>query len=191
MDARTRFFDYDEVLRELKDAIKRDINTSMVCRVAKDSDGHTAVLQPLVKAIVQKADGTSEYVSLPSIPDVPIKFPSGGGHILTHPLKEGDEVEANFHSMAFSGWFQNGGEQSPSSAAKQGLSFATCTPGLRSDPNKLQNYSPESAQFRTVDAKSCVDVSPQSVTTNRKDTISKLLDHGMTHDSEKILINCK
>lgn len=190
MDLRTRYDDFDEVLRQLEDNVRQKLWTSIPCTVSEDTDGHTVKLQPAVKAVQLMPDGTSKYVDMPPLLDVPVIFSGGGDHFATHPLKKGDEVLANLSARAMSAWHQSGGTQPPSSADLHGLSHATCTPGLRSDPKKLEKYSKDSFQVRTRDADSVVDVSQSAVTTNRKSTMSKLVDNGMTHESEKMLINC-
>lgn len=190
MDIRQRYEDFDEILRQLEDNVRQKMWTSIPCIVAEDSDGHTVKLQPAIKAVQLMADGTSKYVDMPPLLDVPVVFSGGGDHFATHPLKKGDEVHASISARAHSSWHQSGGTQPPSSADLHGLSHAICVPGLRSDPNKLEKYSPNSFQVRTRDADSVVDVSQKSVAMNRKSTLSMLVDNGMTHDSEKVLINC-
>ena len=190
MDIRQRYHDADEVLRQLEDNIRARLWTSIPCIVVEDSDGHTVKLQPAIKAVQLMPDGTSKYVDMAPLLDVPVVFPGGGDHFATHPVKKGDEVHASINSRAISAWHQSGGTQPPSSADVHGLSHAVCIPGMRSDPNKLEKYSTDSFQVRTRDANSVVDVSQSAVTTNRKSTMSKLVDNGMTHDSEKLLINC-
>lgn len=190
MDFRTRFEDHDEILRTLEDAAGSKLYTSMPCIVAEDSDGHTLKLQPAIKAVQLMPDGTSKYVDLPELLDVPVMFAGGGKQVMTHPIKKGDEVNAVFSARAMSAWHQSGGTQPPSSADMHGLSHAVAQPGLRSDPRKLEKYSPDSAQFRTLDGNGVVDVADGSVGMNRKGTKTHLVDHGMTHDSDKILINC-
>lgn len=190
MDIRQRYYDEDEKLRQLEDNIRQKLWTSIPCIVAEDSDGHTVKLQPAIKAVQLMPDGTSKYVDMPPLLDVPVLFSGGGDHFATHPLKKGDEVHASISARAVSAWHQSGGTQPPSSAELHSLSHATCIPGLRSDPNKLEKYSPNSFQVRTRDANSVVDVSQSAVAMNRKSTLSMLVDNGMTHDSEKVLINC-
>lgn len=191
MDIRQRYEDRDELLRQLEDNIRAKLWTSIPCIVMEDSDGHTVKLQPAIKAVQLMPDGTSKYVDMAPLLDVPVQFAGGGDHFATHPVKKGDEVSAHISARAMSAWHQSGGTQPPSSADLHGLSQATCIPGLRSDPNKLEKYSPDSYQVRTRDANSVVDVSQSAVTTFRKSTMSMLVDNGMQHDSEKVLINCK
>jgi hypothetical protein len=191
MDIRQRYEDADEVLRQLEDNIRARLWTSIPCVVAEDSDGHTVKLQPAIKAVQLMPDGTSKYVDMAPLLDVPVIFAGGGDHFATHPVKKGDEVHASISSRAISAWHQSGGTQPPSSADVHGLSHAVCHPGIRSDPNKLDKYSANSFQVRTRDANSVVDVSQTSVSANRKSTMSMLVDNGMQHDSEKVLINCK
>lgn len=207
LDPRYRWNDPDELLETLKDAVRQQSRTSIPVSVVEDSeDGHTIKLQPLVKAIIRKSDGTTEAVALPVLPDVPIHHPGGGGVTTTNAHKKGDEGWIIVSDASIDSWHQQGGVQAPPDTLSHALSDAVYIPGVRSDPRKLKGVSKNSTQTRTDDKQSVHDVSEAGVTSVRgtsvarvddetarlqKDGASTILD-GKTIQSvgSKILMNC-
>lgn len=183
-DVRERFYDPDEVLETLKDAVLARLPKSGPVMLSEDSeDGHTAKLQPTTKGIQRKVDGTTEAVALPEIPDVPIHFMSGNGITTTYALKKGQEGWLNPAALGIDGWHQQGGIQSPGDVRQHALADAVFVPGVRSDPNKLKGVSTNSTQTRTDDKKSVHDVSHTAITTVREDAAHQV--NGMAVQSEK------
>jgi hypothetical protein len=206
-DLRERLEDSDEVLETVKDAVLARLPKAGPVMLSEDSDdGHTAKLQPTVKGIQRKPDGTTEAVSLPQVPDVPVHFMSGNGITTTYAQKKGQEGWMIPAALGIDGWHQQGGVQSPGDVRQHALADAVFVPGVRSDPNKLKGVSTNSTQTRTDDKKSVHDVSHTAVTAVRessahqvngmavqsqKDGASHVVD-GMTiqNVAGKILLNC-
>lgn len=96
--------------------------------------------------------------------DYPVAMYGGGGMIVTFPIQAGDECLLMFSDACIDAWFQSGGTANPQlDRRRHDLSDAFALVGLRSLPRKLANYSTTSAQIRTDDGTTLVDVSPGSV----------------------------
>jgi hypothetical protein len=206
-DIRERYSDPDEIMETMKDAVRAQSRTSIPVSVVEDSeDGHTVRLQPLVKAIVRKPDGTTEAVQLPVLPDIPIHHSGGGGVTTTHAHKKGDEGWIVVSDASIDAWHQQGGVQAPPDTLSHAISDAVYLPGVRSDPRKLQGVSKASTQTRTDDKQSVHDVGDKGVTSVRGTSVVQATDDaarlqkngastivdGMTiqNVAGKILMNC-
>ena len=205
-DLRERGPDLLEIMQSLIDANLAAVMTSIPVKVVKDSDGHTVSLQPLIKSVFRQPDGSDKLVEFPVIQDAPVKFASGGGHTFTHPVKENDEGMALVSMRSMDNWHQQGGVQQPNDARMHDLSDSIYIPGVRSDKRKLEKVSTTSAQFRTDDGDSVVDVSGKGVVTSRKNSVVtvddtgietkrnssavKVTDSSVKTKASKVLLNC-
>lgn len=173
MDVRERWPHGEAALEEfvlsILDRRQSEMHTAMPVRVVKDSDGHTVALQPLIKRVMKKPDGSTELIDYPTLSDVPVQFASGGGVTTTHPIKEKDEGIAIIASRAFDNWFQQGGEQNQGDARMHDMSDAFYIPGVRSTPRKLKNVSTTSTQMRSDDGKHFTDLHPEKGITHSVD----------------------
>lgn len=109
----------------------------------------TCEVQPTIQGTVENENGTIESVNLPLLVDVPLVFPGGGGYILTFPLAAGNEVLVVFASRCIDAWWQSGGIQRPMEARMHDLSDGFAIPGPRSQPNRVNSISADSAQLRS------------------------------------------
>jgi hypothetical protein len=184
IDIRERFEDQTELLETVVDGVLSRLPKAGPVTLSEDSkDGHTAKLQPATKSVIRKPDGTTEEVTLPVIPDVPVHFMGGGGITTTFGLKSGNEGFSVPAALGIDGWHQQGGVQSPGDTRQHALWDAVFIPGIRSDPNKLKGVSPDSTQTRTDDKKSVHDVSHTAITTVREDSAHQV--NGMAIQAEK------
>lgn len=159
MDQRTRFDDLDEAIQSAVDGRLAELYTAVPVRfVSVDPQKQTAVLQPLTKARVRKPDGSEEWVSLPQIMDAPVHFPTGGGVAMTFPIQAGDEGLAIIASRSQDAWQQQGGEQQIPDTRVGDLSNAFVMAGFRSNPNALTAVSTQSAQIRSADGQTVIDI---------------------------------
>ena len=185
MDLREYFPDEEESLRAVLDSVRKRVWTAMPVRVTADSeDGHTVSLESTIKGQKIDKDGKVEHVDLPPFEKVPIRFASGGGATMTHPVKKGDEGIIIFAARPIDTWHQSGGVQQAHNTRMHDLSDGFYIPGVRSDPRKLEKYSKDSVQLRSDDGKHFVDLNPKEgtittsvddgkhVTTHSKDGIS-------------------
>lgn len=183
-DIRERFDDVTELLETVADSVMARLPKGGPVTLTEDSeDGHTAKLQPTAKAVIRKIDGTTELVTLPVLPDIPIHFMGGGGITTTHALKKGDEGLTVQAALGIDGWHQQGGVQSPGDTRQHAPADAFLIPGVRSDPRKLKGVSKNSSQTRTDDKQTVHDVSHTAVTSVREDAAHQV--NGMAVQSEK------
>jgi len=184
IDIRERFEDQTELLETVVDGVLSRLPKAGPVTLAEDSkDGHTAKLQPTTKAVIRKPDGTTEEVTLPVIPDVPVHFMGGGGITTTFGLKSGNEGFSVPAALGIDGWHQQGGVQSAGDTRQHAMWDALFIPGVRSDPNKLKGVSSDSTQTRTDDKQTLHDVSHTAVTAIRESTAHQV--NGNAVQSEK------
>jgi hypothetical protein len=69
---------------------------------------------------------------LPPIPDVPVKFPRGGGYRMVWPLNKGDEVTLHFHKWDPSR-FRVSGENSAANVYRDAGVYPIAIPGSESE----------------------------------------------------------
>ena len=88
-----------DVLEAFREALQRNMHTAMPAVVVSyDATTKTANVKPTCKQPVKvTGEHPSDeqgftYVELPTIPDVPVSFPSGGGYYVVFPLQPGDSV---------------------------------------------------------------------------------------------------
>lgn len=146
-------------------AIKSAINgllTALPAQIVRvDFATLTATVQPTIQAKVQKSDGSSAFVNLPELLDVPIVFPHGGGCSLTFPLGAGDEGLVVLSSVCIDSWWQSSGVQVPFEFRHNDLSDAFFIAGCWSKP-KVITASNSCAQLRTDDGSAFVQLDPAS-----------------------------
>lgn len=92
--------------------------------------------------------------------DVPIVLPRAGNCTLTMPIQQGDECLVIFGDMCIDGWWQAGGIQNQLDKRRHDLSDGFCIPGPWSQGRTLLNYSPTTAQLRSDDGQTIVEVDP-------------------------------
>lgn len=107
-------------------------------------------------------DPSGEYAwdQMPLLLDCPVVFPCGGGVTLTFPIKQGDEVLIVLASRCIDAWWQQGGIQNQAVLRMHDLSDGFVLPGVRSLPRVIPNVNTTTAQFRTDDGQTFVEVNP-------------------------------
>jgi hypothetical protein len=120
----------------------------------------TATVQMAIKGIVQDQTGKSQFVNLPLLVDVPVFFPRGGNCTLTFPIAKGDECLVVFASRCVDGWFQSGGIQVPQQPRMHSMSDGFALVGFFSQATKISGISTTTAQLRSNDGSTYVEVDP-------------------------------
>lgn len=120
----------------------------------------TATVQMAIKGIVQDQTGKSQFVNLPLLVDVPVFFPRGGNCTLTFPIAKGDECLVVFASRCVDGWFQSGGIQAPMQPRMHSMSDGFALVGFFSQATKISGISTSTAQLRSNDGSTYVEVNP-------------------------------
>jgi hypothetical protein len=161
-DQRERWNDLEEASRIAQEAHRSDIWTALPAIItAHDVATGTIKANPATKLKHVKQDGTSEWLQIPEVADVPLQYPGGGGASWTFPVKEGDEVLLVFSSRSIDKWHQEGGIQEQAAPFRMhDVSDGFAIPGFRSKPRKLSNISTTKAQLRTDDGTMVLEFDP-------------------------------
>lgn len=189
MDARTRLDGLDEAIQTAIDARVSSIHTAVPCTIVSvDMASQTCVLQPTLKARIQKPDGSLEWVSYPQITDAPLHFPSGGSVSITFPVQAGDEALAIIPDRSPDAWQQSGGEQQLVDVRMHDLSSAFALVGFRSSPRALQDVSSESVQIRSDDGNTLISLKGDEVTVKATNATSVVTPSAITHTVGSTLV---
>lgn len=150
--------------------------------IVKSFDANTqcVTVQIAVSELVRLNSPT--WTEIDPVQNVPIVLPRAGGYSLTLPIEDGDEGLLVFSDTCFDLWWQNGGVQPPGGAPftqpfherrRHDVTDPFFIPGIWSQPNVLDNYSTDSAQLRSDDGNTIVDVAEDGLTlTSKKVTIN-------------------
>ncbi|WP_316875406.1 Gp138 family membrane-puncturing spike protein [Ralstonia edaphi] len=161
MDSRERWDDPEEALRVALDGLRSGLWTSMPGIIQSFNAGAvTATVQLAIKGIVHAPDGSAQFVNLPLLVDVPVHFPRGGGCTLTFPVAKDDECLVVFAARCIDGWWQSGGVQAPMDPRVHDLSDGFAFVGFFSQATKIGGISTASAQLRSNDGATYIDLNP-------------------------------
>ncbi|KIS22011.1 Gp138 family membrane-puncturing spike protein [Clostridium botulinum] len=131
-----------------------------------DPETQTVTVQLALREHITKPDFTKEWVNLPLLLDVPIVIPRAGGYCLTMPIQQGDECLVIFADMCIDSWFTYGGIQNQIEKRRHDLSDGFAILGTWSQPNKIENYSTDACQLRTIDGTTSIDIKPGEINMN-------------------------
>ncbi|WP_257756651.1 Gp138 family membrane-puncturing spike protein [Burkholderia glumae] len=148
-----------------------------------DGDAQTVVIQPGIKMPIRAGDGTVTTVALPQLVDCPAQFPSGGDCTMTFPVAPGDECLVVFSSRCIDAWWQSGGVQEQAENRMHSLSDGFALLGFRSKPRVLANVSTTSAQLRSDDGTTYVDLNPTA------GTLKLVAPGGLEIDAPTVKVN--
>jgi phage baseplate assembly protein V len=161
MDPRERYDDPEEALRVAMDGLKSGLWTSMPGIIQSFSaSAVTSTVQIAIKGVVHTPDGKAQFVNMPLLVDVPVHFPRGGGCTLTFPVAKGDECLVVFAARCIDTWWQSGGVQVPAEHRVHDLSDGFAFVGFFSQATKISGISTSTAQLRSNDGSTYVEVDP-------------------------------
>jgi hypothetical protein len=126
----------------------------------------TATVQISIKGVVHTPDGKAQFVNMPLLVDVPVHFPRGGNCTLTFPVAKGDECLVVFAARCIDGWWQSGGIQPPVEPRIHDLSDGFAFVGFFSQATKISGISTSTAQLRSNDGSTYVEVNPSGQIVN-------------------------
>ena len=159
----TRSGSLDETFESERKVLKEQIRVALPGIIQSfDPDSVTAVVQPAIRYVERDNDGNVITKDYPLLVDVPVVFPSAGGVTLTLPVSPGDECELKFQDRCIDFFWQSGGVQEPVDERMHDLSDATCSVGQISQPNRIKNVSTTSAQLRSIDGSTYIDLNPKT-----------------------------
>jgi len=123
-----------QVIADAIAAAMFDMHTGLPARVVSFDAQHQACsVQPLLQRVYQAADGTMQTLDLPSIDNVPVCYPAGGGWSITWPLAAGDIVYLAFAERSIDAWLASprGQTVDPALTRRFDLSDAVAVAQLR------------------------------------------------------------
>lgn len=162
-----RSADHEEALRIALDGHQAGIWTALPAIIQTFDPGKlTCTAQPAIKGLVRAKDGSTSWVSLPLLVDVPVCFPRGGGCTLTFPVAQGDEALIVFSSRCIDAWWQSGGIQVQAELRMHDLSDGFAIPGPFSQATKIGGFSTTSTQLRSNDGTTYVELNPSGKVVN-------------------------
>lgn len=161
MDQRERHNDVLAAIRVSQHGHQSRIWTSIPGIIESfDPEAMTAVVQPAIQMTIRDEKGNTSPGDRPLLLDCPAQFPSGGGCTLTFPVAKGDECLVVFSSRCIDAWWQSGGVQKQAEPRMHDLSDGFVLLGFRSQPRVIGAISTTSAQLRSDDGATFVEVSP-------------------------------
>lgn len=144
--------DTEEVHRVLQEAHQATIWTALPCIISSFNYGNITVeCIPAVQGTVTNPDGTQQNVTLPTLVDVPVCFPRGGGYTMTFPIVSGDECLVVLASRCIDAWWSTGQITPPTEDRMHDLSDGFAIVGPFSQSTKINNISQTGAMFRSDD----------------------------------------
>jgi len=169
MDSRERWDDPEEAFRVAMEGMRSGIYTAepgiiQSVNFGSGTNDVTAVVQLAIKGVVHAPDGSAKFVNKPLLVDVPLHFPRGGGCVLTFPVAKDDECLVVFAARCIDGWWQSGGVQAPMEPRMHDLSDGFAFVGFFSQPTKIGGISTASAQLRSNDGSTYIDLNPGAQT---------------------------
>lgn len=141
----------DEAIQRNNDNLTRGLRCALPAQVIRyNASKQTVTVQPLIRErIINRADGTLQWVDLPVLEDVPVCFPQAGNFVLTMPVQAGDEVLIVFSDMCLDQWWAAGGVQNWWDRRRHDLSDGIAVIGLNSVPRVIPSVASNAAELRT------------------------------------------
>lgn len=163
MNRQERVGDPNEMLLAVLDGALADVWTALPGTVESfDPVAMTCSVQPAIKMRASAPDGSTTSVALPLLVDCPVQFPAGGNCTLTFPVAKGDECLVVFASRCIDAWWQSSGVQEQAEPRMHDLSDGFVLLGTRSRPRALADVSTGSAQLRSDDGATFIDLDPST-----------------------------
>jgi phage baseplate assembly protein gpV len=120
--------------------------------------GQTVVVQPAVQENILR-NGAVVPTDLPQLSNVAVALPRAGGFALSFPIAPGDECLVVFTDMSYDAWWQSGGTaNNQPERRRHDLTDGIAIFGIWSQPRQLVGYSADSAQLRSDDGATVIDV---------------------------------
>lgn len=117
-----------------------------------------------VKVPLRDAAGEIVYETLPTFPDVPINWPSGGGYFVAFPLDEGDPVQMIFNDIGIAEFLTNGVLSEPLDTRRHSLGYPTAMPGgARPDKKALKDSPIDGAIIGKDDAQTQIKITGEEI----------------------------
>lgn len=165
MDRRERANDIGEALLAALRGWQAQVWTAMPGVVQSfDPVKMTCIAQLAIQMLQRFPDGGEAWVDVSPLVDVPVVFVGGGGFTLTYPIAAGDEALIIFSSRCIDTWWQSGGIHNIQAERRlHDLSDGFAIIGPRSQPRVLGEVSATTAQLRSDDGATFIEVGPGTI----------------------------
>ncbi|WP_186288594.1 Gp138 family membrane-puncturing spike protein [Burkholderia gladioli] len=165
MDRRERTDDELEALKHAIGSRLTEVYTALPGTVESfDPVTMTVVVQLGTKDLIRNEDGTISTSPFPLLTDCPVVWQGGGGVTATFPIGAGDECLVVFASRCIDAWWQSGGVQEQAEPRTHSLADGFALVGVRSRPRALDSVSTTSAQLRSDDGATFIELNPTAQT---------------------------
>jgi hypothetical protein len=142
--------DLQELLQSYGDHLRESVRVALPAVVtAYDAAKQVAECRPVVREPFVGEDGATTFEELPTVPDVPVLWPGGGGFHVHFPLDAGDHVLLVFSDVATGVWRASGEPSEPGDLRRHHLSSCFAVPGVRHDAQALSD-APASGEAAIV-----------------------------------------
>ncbi|WP_186205929.1 Gp138 family membrane-puncturing spike protein [Burkholderia gladioli] len=184
MDKLLRYGDLQAALQTVMAAQRADLWTALPGVIESfDVGAQTCTVQLAISVLVRADDGSLSSEPLPLLTDCPVQFPSGGNCTMTFPVIRGDECLVVFASRCIDAWWQSGAVQEQAEVRMHSLSDGFVLLGFRSQPRALSNVSTTSAQLRSDDGATFIDLNPTA------GTLKLVAPGGLEIDAPTVMVN--
>lgn len=127
-----------DLFREHGNTLKADIHTGIPAKVTLyDPTTNTLACEVAVREPLFLADGDREYMSYPSLVNVPVQWPRFGGKVVRGMLEPGDWVWLAFSEASLAEWRGSGQTSEPVDARRLSMGYPFATPGAFPDTEPL------------------------------------------------------
>jgi hypothetical protein len=139
---------WQEIISEAIESRLLELHTAIPGKVVSyDASTQTAEVTPVVQRAEPREDGGNTLTPLPSIPNVPVQWPRGGGYALHFPLKAGDHVLLVFSEAAIGHWRASGELAPPGDLRRHSLGYPVAIPGIAPESTPIDGASSSEARL--------------------------------------------
>lgn len=163
-----------EVVSGAIEARLEDCHVAIPGRVVRYyPERQTVDVAPAVKLPLRAGEqgGDVAYEDLPTWPDVPVAWPSGGGYFCAFPLAADDPVMLVFSDVAMGDYLTTGKESAPIDTRRHSLGYPIAIPGgARPDPKALKDASKDGAIIGKDNAQTQIKITGTDITVGKDAT---------------------
>lgn len=153
--------DFGEAMRRMIDNLNGQLRVAMPGIVrAFNSSEQTVTVECALRERIVTQNKTIEYISIPTLLDVPIVLPRAGGFAITFPVKPGDECLVIFGDTCIDAWWSNGEVQNPVEYRRHDFSDGFAILGPWSQPKRVENYSTTDLEIKCETADAKISIQP-------------------------------
>jgi hypothetical protein len=179
--------DNDNPLQELLLPLRRNILAGMMVGLpgkvmAYDAESQRAQIQ----CGIQKHTGNGEFITLPVIDGVPVKFAGSAGWSFFHEVPVGTEGFIHFSQRSIDNWLDRGGPVPPSDSRLFNMTDAFFSPGYRSTATAIEGLPSSGIGLTCVGGDIMVHLTDSGIKLVAGGQVLELSDAGLFHNGKNI-----